>query len=47
MANRLEEGFTQADSRNLPKLDTAMIYNYLSTDERFNAPEVRGAKTKE
>lgn len=47
MANRLEEGFVRADSRNLPKLDSTMIYAFISADERFNLPEVRGAKTEQ
>ena len=44
MANRLEEGYVKADSRNLPKVDIFMVYEYYSTDDRFDAPEIRGVK---
>ena len=44
MANRLEERFVKADSRNLPKVDIFMVYEYISTDDRFDAPEIRGVK---
>ena len=45
MANKLEEGFTKADSRLLPKVTGEMIITFISQDDRFNAPEVTGAKT--
>ena len=44
MANHLESGFVKADSRNLPRVDTYMVFEFISTDDRFNAPEIRGVK---
>ena len=44
MPAKLEPGFTKADSRNLPKLDIFMVWEYLVTDKKYNAPEIRGVK---
>ncbi|KAJ8677670.1 hypothetical protein QAD02_013457 [Eretmocerus hayati] len=46
MSNRLKEGFTRADSRNLPAVSTTMMYAFIPTDERFNLPECKRAKTE-
>ena len=40
----LHAGFTKADSTNLPKFDIFMVWEYLVTDEKYNAPEVRDVK---
>lgn len=44
MVLTVAEGFKKADSTNLPKVDMCMIRNFLVSDERFNAPEIRGVK---
>lgn len=44
MNKYLKEGFIKADTTNLPKINPFMIYEFLITDDRFNAPEVRGEK---
>ena len=44
MSVRPKEGFTKADTTNLPEINPFMVYEFLTTDERFNAPEVRGKK---
>ena len=44
MPAQLAPGFTKADSTNLPKLDILMVWEYLVSDEKYNAPEVRGVK---
>lgn len=41
---RLKKNFIKADSRNLPKIDALMIYDFLVTDDRYNSSEVRGVK---
>ena len=46
MANKLEPGFIKADSRNLPRIDTFMVYEFISTDDRFNEPEIKGVKAE-
>ena len=43
----LEEGFTKADSSNLPNIDAFMTYEFIISDEKYNAPEGRGAKITE
>ena len=40
----LEEKFIKADSTNLPKINSFMVYEFLIKDERYNDPEVRGVK---
>ena len=46
MANKLDDGFTKADLRLfIPKVKSEMIISFISQDDRFNAPEVTGAKT--
>ena len=45
MPNQLDPGFTKADSSNLLKITIFMVWEYIVTDERYNAPEVRGVKT--
>lgn len=44
MPNQLEPGFVKADSTNLPKISIFMVWEYIVSDERYNAPEVRGIK---
>lgn len=44
MSNRLDPDFVKADSTNLPKINVFQVWEYLVTDERYNAPEVRGVK---
>lgn len=44
MPNQLDPGFVRADSTNLPKISIFMVWEYIVTDERYNAPEVRGIK---
>ncbi|KAL7289367.1 hypothetical protein TKK_0016570 [Trichogramma kaykai] len=44
MANKLEVGFTKADTKNLPTVSGNMIFDFITNDDRFNAPEVRGVK---
>ena len=46
MANRLEPRFVNANSRNLPKVDTFMVFEFIFSDDKFNAPEVRGVKVQ-
>ncbi|KAJ8674903.1 hypothetical protein QAD02_019541 [Eretmocerus hayati] len=46
MANKLDQGFTKADSRNLPAVSTTMVYSFITNDERFNLPETKGAKSE-
>ena len=36
--------FVKADSRNLPKVDTVMILEYISTSSHHSVAEIRGAK---
>ena len=40
----LEVGYTKGDAINLPKNDAFMTYDFIVSDERFNAPEVRNQK---
>ena len=44
MNNSLKEGFIKADSTNLPEINPFMVWEFLTTDQRFNAPEIRGEK---
>ncbi|KAJ8670456.1 hypothetical protein QAD02_001715 [Eretmocerus hayati] len=44
MANKLNQGFEKADSRNLPVVTTTMVYAFITRDERFDLPECKGAK---
>ncbi|XP_043478494.1 uncharacterized protein LOC122513004 [Leptopilina heterotoma] len=44
MVNKLDPGFEKADTTNLPKLSVFMVYEYITNNERYNAPEVRGVK---
>lgn len=44
MANRLGAGFVKADSRNLPKIDIFMVFEFIKQSDKFNAAEVRNAK---
>lgn len=39
-----ENDYLKADSTNLPKIDMFMVRNFLVSDSRYNAPEVRGVK---
>ena len=39
-----EKDFYRADSTNLPKSNMFMVRDFLVSDSRFNAPEVRGVK---
>lgn len=41
---KLEEGFSKADSRNIPKIDIFMVKDFILADDRFNAPEIRLVK---
>jgi len=45
MANKLESGYSQADSRNLPKVSLVTVWKFFHNDDRFNAPEVRASKS--
>jgi len=45
MANKLESGYSQADSRNLPKVSLLTVWKFFYNDDRFNAPEVRAKVT--
>lgn len=40
----VSEGFSMADSRNLPKVDYMMMLQYMRENDCFNAAEIRGAK---
>lgn len=40
----MEEGFIKASSDNIPKLDLFTLTSFLSSDDRFNSPEIRGVK---
>lgn len=42
---QLEEGFVQADSRNLPNIDIFMVLEFINEDDRFNAAEIRMVKS--
>ncbi|XP_051156855.1 uncharacterized protein LOC127278934 [Leptopilina boulardi] len=44
MVNKLDPGFEKADTTNLPKINVFMVYEYITNNERYNAPEVRGVK---
>lgn len=44
MYKRPADGYVKADSTNLPKIDMFMVRNFLISDTRYNAPEVRGVK---
>ena len=44
MTNVMESGFIKADSRNLPKIDMFMVFEYIKQSDKFNAVEVRNAK---
>ena len=41
---KLEEGFVKGDSNNLPKISAFTIFDFLTKDDRFNAPESRNVK---
>ncbi|CAG5012551.1 unnamed protein product [Parnassius apollo] len=43
-ANKVEAGFVQAQSDNLPKVDSFMVFDYLSNHSKFTSAEVRGWK---
>lgn len=45
MANILESGFIKADSTNLARIDIFMICEFIKQSNKFNAAEVRNAKT--
>ena len=40
----VETGFVKTDSRNLPKIDIFMVAEFIKTDNRFNAAEIRLVK---
>ena len=40
----LKVGYTKGHTINLPKIDAFMIYDFIVSDERFNAPEVPQVK---
>lgn len=44
MANILDPGFLEANSTNLPTPHVFMVWEYIVTNDRYNAPEVRGVK---
>ena len=44
MANKLTLGFCKADFRNLPQIDSFMIYELITKYDRINGPEVRGSQ---
>lgn len=44
MVNKLDPSFDKADTTNLPKLNVPMVYENIASNERYNAPEVRGVK---
>ncbi|CAG5020930.1 unnamed protein product [Parnassius apollo] len=43
-ANKVEAGFVQAQSDNLPKVDSFMLFDYPSNHSKFTSAEVRGWK---
>ena len=43
MANRLEPVFLKVDSRNLPKHDIFMLFQFIKCKDKFNAAEIRNA----
>lgn len=42
--NKVETGFVQAQSDNLPKVDSLMIFDYLGNNSKFTSAEIRGWK---
>lgn len=43
----VEKGFVKADSTNLPKINMFMVIDLLQSDDRYNMPELRGAKASQ
>lgn len=43
-ANKVEAGFVQAQSDNLPKVDSFMVFDYLGNHSKFTSAEIRGWK---
>lgn len=41
---KVSEGFSMADSRNLPKVDYMMFLQHMRENDNFNVAEIRGAK---
>lgn len=41
---KVSEGYSVADSRNLPKVDYMMLLQYMRENDAFNVAEIRGAK---
>jgi len=41
MANKFELGYSQADSRNLPKVSLVTVWKFFHNNDKFNAPEAR------
>ena len=44
MPNQLDPGFIKVNSMNLSKITVFMIWEYIVSDKRYNAPEDRGIK---
>ncbi|KAJ8667697.1 hypothetical protein QAD02_009360 [Eretmocerus hayati] len=44
MPVKLDTGFAKADSTNLPKVNCFMVWAYIVSNEKYNAPEVKGIK---
>ncbi|RVE45127.1 hypothetical protein evm_010236 [Chilo suppressalis] len=44
--NKVEAGFVQAQSDNLPKVDSFMVFDYLGNHSKFTSAEIRGWKLK-
>ena len=44
MANVVESGFVKSNSKNSPKIDMFMVFEYIKQSDKFNAVEVRNAK---
>lgn len=41
---KVDEGYSMADSRNLPKIDFMMLLQLMREDDNYNVAEIRGAK---
>lgn len=41
---KVSDGFSMADSRNLPKVDFMMLLQFMRENDIFNVAEIRGAK---
>ena len=44
MPRQLDPGFIEADSTNLPVVDTFTVYDFLTKEDRYNAAEFSNVK---